>query len=71
MVIRKISIGLDYKNAMHYYQGQPVVGGKYTIEYIEQVSENYYRIFVRGDDGVFQWKKIINMPVVEEADLNF
>jgi len=56
---------------MHYYAGQSVVGGNYTIEYIEELDSGDYKIFVKGDDGVFEWKKIVNMPVIQEADLNF
>lgn len=71
MIIRKLSVGADYKNAMHYYSGQSVVGGNYTIEYIEELDSGDYKIFVKGDDGIFEWKKIVNMPVIQEADLNF
>lgn len=34
--IRKVSVGTDYKNAMHYIVGQEVLGGYYVINDISQ-----------------------------------
>ena len=40
MVIRKISIGSDYKSgSMHYIVGQSVLGGKYNIHLIQAKAE--------------------------------
>ena len=41
-MIRKVSIGSDYKAAMHYVLGQSVLGGNYTIHLI-QVEEKVLR----------------------------
>ena len=45
-LIRKISIGRDYKNdAMHYSIGQEVFGGHTIHEIIEEESE--YKIYIK------------------------
>jgi hypothetical protein len=30
-----------------------------------------FRIYIKNDDGVMEWKSIENMPVMLEYDLNF
>lgn len=67
-MIRKISFGVDYKDAMHYTVGQSF--GRVTINTIRKVNPNHYEIYVQDDeDVVFLWKEVINMPVVLEFDL--
>ena len=67
-MIRKISIGSDYKNAMHYTKGQPF--NVTTIHVIRKVSDNHYEIYLKDNEGVvFLWKDIVNMPCVIEYDL--
>ena len=39
--IRKISIGSDYKNAMHYIVGQQVMNGSYEIAEINQEEDGF------------------------------
>ena len=55
-VIRKISIGADYKNeAMHYSVGQSVYGG-HTINNITlDEADNSYNIFIKKQDEVMPW----------------
>jgi hypothetical protein len=66
-MIRKISIGIDYKDAMHYTVGQSF--GNMTIDTILQVNPNYYEIWVKNSDNELSvWKTIINMPLVIEND---
>lgn len=66
-MIRKISIGSDYKDAMHYTVGQRF--GHMTIEAIRQVAPNYYEIWIRTeDDEVLLWKEVENMPCIRERD---
>lgn len=66
-MIRKISIGIDYKDAMHYTVGQSFGGMK--IETILQINPQHYEIWVRNDkDEISVWKTIINMPLVFEND---
>ena len=72
-VIRKISIGADYKNdAMHYSVGQQVYGG-YTINAIKlDQKDNSYNIFIKKDSEVMPWKKFnSNMAISVEYDLEY
>lgn len=72
-IIRKITIGREYKdNAMHYSVNQSAYGGHeiYSIEDID--SENLYRIFIKKDDEVKPWKDVNkNMGVSVEYDLEY
>jgi len=54
--IRKISIGRDYKDAMHYSVGQEVYGG-HTIKDIIQSNDNSVTIFIVKDEELKPWKK--------------
>ena len=48
-LIRKISIGQDYKNeAMHYSVGQEVYGGHTICDILEE--EGTYKIFIKKND---------------------
>lgn len=67
--IRKISIGSDYKNAMHYIVGQEVLGGSYLIESIN-FEEKGYSVWVKKNGEVVKWKEVINNPVMVEYNLN-
>ena len=73
-VIRKISIGADYKNdAMHYSVGQQVYGGHIinAILNIDQ-KDNSYNIFIKKDSEVMPWKKFnSNMAISVEYDLEY
>jgi hypothetical protein len=64
-VIRKISIGSDYKNdAMHYSVGQEVYGG-HVISYI-------INIHIKKNNEVLPWKKFnSNMAISVEYDLEY
>ena len=47
-IIRKISIGSDYKNdAMHYAVGQQVYGGHEICNILFDEKENSYSIFIK------------------------
>lgn len=72
-VIRKISIGIDYKNeAMHYSVGQQVYGG-HEIAYILMNNEDdSYNVYIRKDNEVMPWKKFNhNMAISVEYDLEY
>jgi len=72
-VIRKISIGVDYKNeAMHYSVGQQVYGG-HEIAYILMNDEDHsYNVYIRKEDEVMPWKKFNhNMAISVEYDLEY
>ncbi len=71
-VIRKITIGKEYKeNAMHYSVGQEVYG-KHKIVDIQE-SEEKYIIYIRDEQGdVKQWKDFNkNMSVSVEYNLDY
>ena len=70
-VIRKITVGKDYKNdAMHYSVGQEVYGGHIIVNVIEE--EDKYSIYIQKDDMVMPWKDFNkNMAISVEYDLNY
>lgn len=66
-MIRKLSIGADYKDAMHYTVGQSF--GGMTINTIMKLNPNHFEIWVVNQDNELSvWKEVINMPVVVEND---
>jgi hypothetical protein len=71
-VIRKISIGTDYKNeAMHYSIGQQVYGG-HEISSIIEIEDKSLQIYIRKGDEVMPWKKFnSNMAIAIEYDLEY
>ncbi len=71
-IIRKISIGPDYKNnAMHYIVGQDVLGGKYQICEIMKTLDSVL-IYILKDGEIFMWKSFnSNMPISIEYNINF
>jgi hypothetical protein len=73
MLIRKISIGADYKSSMHYLTGQEILGGKYTIHLISFDEESQsFKIFVETKKEVYLWKEFNkNMPISIEYNMNF
>ncbi len=72
-IIRKISIGADYKNdAMHYSLGQEVYGGHNISNIIFDDEDHSYNIFITKNKEVLPWKKFNkNMAVSVEFDLNY
>ena len=57
-VIRKISIGSDYKNdAMHYSVGQQVYGGHEITHILHTEQDDSYNIHIKKNDEVLPWKK--------------
>jgi len=70
-LIRKISIGKDYKNdAMHYSVGQEVYGGHTIVNIIEE--ENKYSIFIEKNNEVMPWKDFNkNMGISVEYNLDY
>ena len=67
--IRKISVGANYKDAMHYIIDQKVLGGSYTISDIAQENEGY-SVWVKKDNEVVKWKEFKTIPVVIEYNIN-
>ena len=72
-VIRKISIGSDYKNdAMHYSVGQEVYGGHIISDIINSNKEGDYFIYIKKDNETLPWKKFnSNMAIAVEYDLQY
>lgn len=72
-VIRKISIGSDYKNdAMHYSVGQQVYGGHEISHILFDINDASYNIFIKKEDEVLPWKKFnSNMAISVEYDLEY
>jgi len=72
-IIRKISIGSDYKNdAMHYSVGQEVYGGHTICDIISDELEGEYSIFIQKNNEVLPWKKFNrNMAIAVEYDLSY
>ena len=70
-LIRKITIGKDYKNdAMHYSVGQEVYGGHNMVNIIEE--EDKYSIYIEKNDEVMPWKDFNkNMAISVEYNLNW
>jgi hypothetical protein len=72
-IVRKISIGSDYKNdAMHYAVGQNVYGGHIITAIIHDQESNSYSIYIKKEDEVMPWKKFnSNMAISVEYDLEY
>jgi uncharacterized protein involved in high-affinity Fe2+ transport len=72
-IIRKISIGADYKNdAMHYSIGQEVYGGHKIAYIIFEDTDGSYNIHIKKNDEVVPWKKFnTNMAISVEYDLKY
>ena len=70
-IIRKISIGADYKNeAMHYSVGQEVYGG-HTINAIVE-DEDKYSVFIEKNNDIIPWKDFNkNMAIAVEYNLEY
>ena len=72
-LIRKISIGSDYKNdAMHYSTGQEVYGGHTISNILFENQDQSYNIFITKNNEVLPWKKFnANMAISVEYDLKY
>ena len=72
-LIRKISIGTDYKNeAMHYSVGQQVSGGHCICDILFDNKDNSYNIYIKKQDEIIPWKKFnCNMAISIEYNLEY
>ena len=70
-VIRKISIGRDYKtDSMHYAVGQEVYGGHTICDIIEE--QDKYCIYIQKGNEVLPWKEFNkNMAISVEYNLEY
>ena len=72
-VVRKISIGSDYKNdAMHYSIGQQVYGGHEISDILLDEKDSSYNIYISKGDEVLPWNKFNrNMDLSVEYELQY
>ena len=72
-VIRKISIGSDYKNDdMHYAVNQSVYGGHIIKAILHDEKDGSYSIYIEKNKEVLPWKKFnSNMAISVEYDLEY
>ncbi len=70
-LIRKITIGKDYKiDSMHYSVGQEVYGGHTICDIIEE--DDKYSVYIRKGKEVLPWKDFNkNMAVSVEYNLQY
>ena len=70
-MIRKISIGRDYKDdAMHYSVGQEVYGGHKISDIVEE--EGSFCIWIKKKGLTVRWKDFNkNMAIAVEYDLDY
>ena len=70
-LIRKISVGKDYKNeAMHYSVDQEVYGG-HVIDCIVE-EDDKFSVFIKKGDDVLPWKDFNkNMAIAVEYNLEY
>ena len=70
-LIRKISIGPDYKTAMHYSVGQEVYGGHEIVD-IRKISNGDRIIMIEKDGEVKEWKGFNkNVAISWENNLDY
>ena len=71
-LIRKISIGPDYKTSMHYVVGQEVLDRSYTIDTIRHLNKGNIEIWIKKNSEVILWKSFNEtIPKVIEFNINF
>ena len=70
-LVRKISIGRDYKNdAMHYSVGQEVYGGHTICNIIEE--QDKFSVFIKKGKEFLPWKDFNkNMAIAVEYNLEY
>lgn len=71
-MIRKITIGPDYKNGMNYIVGQSVLGSQ-TISSIFKDESGWIQVYAEDSEGSSRlWKEFSpTVPVHIENDINY
>jgi hypothetical protein len=73
-VIRKISVGSDYKTAMHYIVGQKILSDTNEIHHIKHdVKKLSFQIFIiNKKEEVVLWKEFTqSIPISIEFNIDF
>lgn len=69
-LIRKLSVGIDYKNAMHYTVGQEVYGGHTIVDILEE--EDRFVIYIERGGESKEWKFFLKSVAISvENNINF
>lgn len=73
MDIRKISIGQDYKTAMHYIVNQSVLNGEYSVHLIKMSDGGGAKVFIcSSKNEILLWKEFsASMPISFEYNISF
>lgn len=72
--IKKIVVGPDIKDGMHYGVGQIVSKGANEIVQIKKERERVYQVRVKSTDGsdeVKLWREFEHMPVSIEYNIDY
>jgi hypothetical protein len=70
-LIRKISIGPDYKTAMHYSVGQEVYGRNIIVDILQQ-DDGSFVIMIEKNEEVKVWKTFNkNVAISTEDNIDF
>ena len=73
-LIRKISVGSDYKTAMHYIVGQPVLNGSYVIEmiYHSEATDRIQIWIINEKKETVLWKEFTSsVPISIEYNIDY
>ena len=74
-LIRKISIGPNYKDCMVYSVGQTIMKGTHEISAINRSPEDpsVVQIWIKNleEEESYLWKSISNMPMAIEHNISF
>lgn len=73
-IIRKIAVGIDYKNSMTYIRGQKVLNNEYEISLIEQDkgNENINVYITNEKNESLIWKEFSKtMPISIEFYIDY
>jgi len=66
-----MSVGANYKDAMHYMIDQQVMGGDWTIHALT-IDESGCSVWIQKSDEIKKWKQFnLNMPITIEYNVNF